>query len=335
MPAVYASVDLGGTNIKGLLATADGTPLCSKSAPTLSHEGPSGVLDRIAALVEDLCQDSHARPEALGMAVPGLVDRKLGLVKFCPNLPTQWRDVPVRDILAPRIGCPVYLLNDVRTATLGELCFGRGRTARTMAFFALGTGIGGGVVVDGRLRLGPLGAAGELGHQTMLPDGPRCGCGNRGCLETLAAGPAIAAEGIRLMQSGLAPKLHEIVEGHPSRVTTKEMAQAAEAGDANVRDAIVRAARWLGLGVANVVVVLHPDLVVLGGGVAQIGELLFETVRETVRQTVGMFPTDGVAILPSALGENAGALGGIALAMKRGLLEEGSGFRVQGSGAVG
>ena len=319
MPAVYASVDLGGTNIKGLLATGDGTALGSKSVPTLSHEGPQRVLERIAAMVDDLCRESHARPEALGMAVPGLVDRKAGVTKFCPNLPTQWRDVPVRDILAPSIGCPVYLLNDVRTATLGELCFGHGRTARTMAFFALGTGIGGGVVVDGRLLLGPLGAAGELGHQTMVADGPRCGCGNRGCLETLAAGPAIAAEGIRLMQSGLAPKLYELVQGDASRVTTKEMAQAAEAGDSNVRDAIVRAARWLGLGVANVVVVLHPDLVVLGGGVAQIGELLFETVRQTVRQTVGMFPTDGVAIMPSALGENAGALGGIALAMKEGL----------------
>ena len=306
----------------------------AKSVPTQSHEGPRKVLDRIAALVGELCRQSQSKPQAMGIAVPGLVDRKQGLTKFLPNLPTQWRDVPVRDILAPKVGCPVYLLNDVRTATLGELCFGHGRTAGTMAFFALGTGIGGGVAMDGRLRLGPLGAAGELGHQTILPDGPRCGCGNQGCLETLASGPAIAAEGIRLMHSGLAPKLHELVEGDASRVTTKEIAQAAEAGDANVKDAIVRAARYLGIGVANVVVVLHPDLVVLGGGVAQIGELLFETVRQTVRQRVGMFPTDGVAILPSALGDNAGALGGIALAMNGGLLEEGqgSGFGVQGLG---
>jgi glucokinase len=319
MAAVYASIDLGGTNIKGLLATGDGSAICSKSVPTQSHEGPQEVLQRIAALVDELCRQSPSKPEALGMAVPGLVDRRRGLTKFLPNFPTQWRDVPVRDMLAPSVGCPVYLLNDVRTATLGELCFGHGRTAGTMVFFALGTGIGGGVAVDGRLRLGPLGAAGELGHQTILPDGPRCGCGNQGCLETLAAGPAIAAEGIRLMLSGLAPKLYDLVEGDASRVTTKEIAMAAEAGDANVKDAVIRAAGYLGIGVANVVVVLHPDLVVLGGGVAQIGELLFETVRQTVRQRVGMFPTDGVAILPSALGDSAGALGGIALAMKEGL----------------
>ncbi len=320
MPSVYASIDLGGTNIKGMLAGEDGSPLCSRSIPTLSHEGPHAVLERIAGLVEELSRQSPERPQALGMAIPGLVDRRKGTTRFLPNLPTQWRDVPVRDLLAPRLGCPVYLLNDVRAATLGELSFGRGRSVRTMAFFALGTGIGGGIVVDGKLRLGPLGAAGELGHHTILPDGPRCGCGNQGCLETLASGPAIAAEGIRLMQSGLAPKLFDLVEGDASRVTTKEMALAAAAGDANVREAIVRAAGYLGIGVANVVVTLHPELVVLGGGVAQIGELLFETVRETVRRRVGMFPTDDVAVLPSALGDNAGALGGIALAAQQGLL---------------
>ncbi len=322
MTAIYASVDLGGTNIKCVLATDEGVILGAKSVPTQSHEGPQRVIERMGDLVCGLATELGCRPQALGMAAPGLVDRAEGVTKFFPNFPTQWREVPVRDLLAPRVGCPVYLLNDVRTATLGELTFGHGRNAKTMAFFALGTGIGGGVAIDGRLRLGPLGAAGELGHQTILTDGPRCGCGNRGCLETLAAGPAIAAEGIRLMQSGLAPKLHELVEGDAGRVTTKAMAAAAQAGDKNVADAIVRAAQYLGIGVANVVVVIHPDLVVLGGGVAQIGDLLFDTVRKTVHDRVGMFPTDGVTILPSALGESAGALGGIALAMKGGLLEE-------------
>jgi glucokinase len=241
-------------------------------------------------------------------------------VKFLPNLPTTWRDVPVRDWLAPQIGCPVYLLNDARMATLGELTFGRGRGAGTLAFFTLGTGIGGGVAVDGRLRLGPLGAAGELGHQTILPDGPRCGCGNRGCLETLASGPAIAGKGVWLIQSGRAPRLSEIVEGDPARVTPKEMAQAAEAGDEAVREELVRAAEYVGIGVANVVVVLHPELVVLGGSVAQIGPLLFDTVRQTVRQRIGMFPADKVQIVESALEARAGLLGGIALAMTQGLV---------------
>jgi len=322
MVDIYASVDLGGTNIAGVFAGQDGRILGEKKVPTQSHEGPEAVLERIAELVDGLAQEIGSRPLALGMGIPGLADLKNGVTKFLPNLPTQWRDVPVRGVLSPKIGCPVYLLNDVRMATLGELTFGHGRSARTMVFFALGTGIGGGVAVDGKLRLGPLGAAGELGHQTILPEGPRCGCGSRGCLETLASGPAIAAEGVRLMLSGLAPKLHELVRGEASAVTPREMAAAADAGDTRVREAIVRAAGYLGIGVANVVTILHPDLVVLGGGVAAIGPLLFDTVRQTVRERVGMFPTDDIEIKPSLLGEQAGALGGIALAMKGGLLPD-------------
>ena len=204
---MYASVDLGGTNTTCALASADGQILCERSIPTLSHEGPEAVLRRIAGLVRGL---GKGKPEALGMGIPGLIDLKRGVSKFLPNLPTNWRDVPVRDILAREVGCPVYLLNDVRAATLGELTFGHGRAVSTMVFFALGTGIGGGVVIDGKLRLGPLGAAGELGHQTILPDGPRCGCGNRGCLEALASAPAITAEGVRLVRAGQALSLIHI-----------------------------------------------------------------------------------------------------------------------------
>jgi glucokinase len=313
---IYASVDLGGTKIACAIATETGQILVEKQAPTRSHEGPDAVLHRIGDLVNALSERAGAQPTALGMGVPGLVDLKEGVTRFLPNLPTQWRDVPVRERLAPQIGCPIYMLNDARTATLGELTFGHGKTATTMAFFTLGTGIGGGIVVDGRLRLGPLGAAGELGHQTILPDGPRCGCGNSGCLETLASGPAITAQGVWLMACGRAPRLHEMVESDAGRVTPKEMALAAEAGDTAVREALVRAATYLGIGVANVVTVLHPDLVVLGGGVADIGPLLFDTVRATVRERVGMFPTDAVRIERSMLGAGAGLLGGVALAMR-------------------
>jgi glucokinase len=208
------------------------------------------------------------------------------------------------------------LLNDVRTATLGELTFGHGARAGTMAFFALGTGIGGGIAVEGKLRLGPLGAAGELGHQTILPDGPRCGCGNNGCLETLASGPAITAEGVRLLKSGLAPRLHGLVAGDPGRVSPKEMAEAARAGDETVAEAIRRATEYLGIGVANVVTVLHPELVVFGGGVAQMGDLLLDGVRDAVRRRVRMIPTSDLRVELSLLGERAGVLGAVALAAK-------------------
>lgn len=319
MNTLFASVDLGGTNISAAIADADGRILAEAKHPTLSHEGPGPVLDRIAALVRTLTDEAGARPQSLGMGVPGLADLANGITKFLPNLPTQWRDVPVRSILEPALGCPVYLLNDARAAALGELEFGRGRDARTMVFFTLGTGVGGGVVVDRQLRLGPLGAAGEIGHQTILPDGPLCGCGNRGCLETLASGPAIAAEGVRLLLSGNAPRLFEICDGNPAKVFPATMAAAAGAGDTAVAAAIQRSAEWLGIGAANLVTVLHPDLILLGGGVAELGDLLLTPVRETIRRRVGMFPTTDVRVERSALGDKAGLMGGIALARRGGI----------------
>ena len=317
---IYASVDLGGTKIACAFAGSDGIILGEETVPTDAHEGPEAVLKRMADLTAALAEQVGQGPAALGMGVPGLIDLKQGVTKFLPNLPGQWRDVPVRDILSPQVGCPVYLLNDVRTATLGELTFGHGRTAETMVFFALGTGIGGGVAVDGKLRLGPLGAAGELGHHTVLPHGPLCGCGNHGCVEAVASGPAITAEGVRLMLIGQAPRLHEIVQGDFSKVSPRTMADAAQEGDTAIREAIVRAAEYLGIAVSNVVVTLHPDLIVLGGGVAGIGSLLFDTVREAMQSRVRMFPVDDIRIEPSLLGERAGTLGGIALAMKGGLM---------------
>jgi glucokinase len=252
------------------------------------------------------------------MGVPGLVDIKQGITRFLPNLPTQWKDIPVAEMLAARTSCPVFLLNDVRTATLGELTFGHGRSldVQTMAFFAIGTGIGGGVAVDGKLRLGPVGAAGELGHQTILPDGPLCGCGNRGCLETLASGPALTAEGVRLLKSGLAPRLFDLVDGDAGRLTTREMAMAAEQGEQAVQQAIQRASGYLAIGIANVVTALHPELIVVGGGVAAMGNVLFEPLRNAVRKRVRMLPIDTVRIEPSKLGEKTGVLGAVALASK-------------------
>ena len=316
MTQVLTGVDLGGTSIKAALADADGEVLATRSIPTESQQGPETVVARIGSLVGELCQDIvDAELQALGVGIPGLVDIDTGTTKFLPNFPTQWLNVPVARMLGDQLGCPVRLLNDVRTATLGELRFGHGRSDAklTMAFFAIGTGVGGGVTIDGELRLGPLGAAGELGHQTILPNGPRCGCGNHGCLETLASGPAIAAQGVRLMRSGLAPALHELVKGAADRVTTREMSQVADQ-DSHVREVIVDAARAIGMAAANVVTILHPDIIVLGGGVAEIGPLLTDTVRDEIRERVGMFPTENVRVETSRLGEQAGTMGAVALA---------------------
>jgi len=314
MSGMFAGVDMGGTKIACALADAAGRVVRTETIPTQSHEGPAAVLARMAQLVADLA--GGASLEAVGVGVPGLVDLDAGTTIFLPNLPTQWRDVPAAASLRRRLGCPVYLLNDCRTATLGELHYGLGREVRDMALFMLGTGIGGGIVIDRKLRLGPLGAAGEVGHQTILPDGPLCGCGNRGCLEALASGPAITGEGVRLLRCGLAPLLHEIVHGNADLVSPATMAQAARGGDQAVRRAIDRAASFLAIGVANIVTSFHPQLVVLGGGVAGLGDLMLDTVRSGVAERVRMFPTGGVAVELSALGDKAGSHGAVALALR-------------------
>ncbi|QDT54949.1 Glucokinase [Caulifigura coniformis] len=318
MDDVFAGVDVGGTSVKLAFGTADGEILAESSIPTESHRGPDSVLKRIAEGVKHLTAQTGAAPRRIGMGIPGIVDIPRGITKFLPNLMGHWKDVPAADTLSALVDCPVTLLNDVRTATLGELAYGHGRNPAigTFVLMAIGTGIGGGVVIDRKLRLGPIGAAGEVGHQTIQPDGPRCGCGNYGCLETLASGTAIAAEGVRLVLMGLAPILREKSEGNTAKITAKLVAESADEGDDACRDAIQGAGRWLGIAVANIVTTIHPDLIVIGGGVSRIGEVLIERIREEVVARVPMYPPETIRVEPSLLSDKAGILGAVALAAR-------------------
>jgi glucokinase len=317
---LFAGVDLGGTNFMAALGDADGAMVAEEKQPTAAHEGPAAVLGRIAGAVERLAAAAGRAPSAVGLGVPGLVDFASGETRFLPNLPTQWRGVPAAGILSARLGCPVHLLNDARAATLGESMFGHGRGARTMVLFTLGTGVGGGVVIDGSLRLGPLGAAGEIGHICVQPGGLLCGCGSRGCLETIVSGPALTAEGVRIVLSGNAPLLHEICGGDVARVSPETLGAAARAGDPGAMGVLDRAGGLLGLAAANVVLTLHPDLIVLGGGVASLDELLIEPMRRALGAHVRMFPVDGVRIARSQLGDRAGVFGGLAAAVRGGVM---------------
>ncbi len=321
MADLYAAIDLGGTKISCGLATAAADFAAEITFGTLSAEGPEAVLARIAAQVRGLCEKVAAHPRAIGMGIPGLVDVARGITRFLPNLATQWRDVHVSDFLSREFACPVYLLNDARMATLGEMHYGSEAGARNLVFLTLGTGIGGGVVIDGRLRLGPLGAAGEVGHQTVIPNGPMCGCGNRGCLEAVASGSALTGEGVRLLHSGLAPQLLELAGGNVSGVNPMRMAEAARRGDTAVAQSIEYAATYLGIGVANLVTILHPEVVVLGGGMSGMGELLLGPVRRAITERVRMFPPDDVRVECSTLGERAGLYGGIGLAVAGGVTD--------------
>jgi glucokinase len=213
---------------------------------------------------------------------------------------------------------PVYLLNDVRAITLGEWKFGAGRGVETIAVFAIGTGIGGGLVVNGRLHLGIGGTAGELGHQIIDLNGPRCGCGNHGCVEALASGPAIVAMGVKAVAQGLTTSLGERVDYDLNKITPEVIADAGVAGDAIAKEIYDRAGTYIGLAVANVLVSVGPRKVVIGGGVAQAGDLLIEPIRRTIRERVFMMPVDQVEVVSAELGTNAGIFGMAAWANLRG-----------------
>ena len=186
---VYAALDLGGTKIAGILAGADGQIIVQKTIPTEAHAGVQDVIDRMVELVHDLAEQSAAVPTAVGVGVPGWVDIETGMVKFLPNLPSHWRNVPLRETLMANLCCPVYVINDARMAALGEWVYGLKQAVRTMLLVTLGTGIGGGMIINGELYLGGQGANAEIGHTTVLPNGPACICGNRGCLENSCKWP--------------------------------------------------------------------------------------------------------------------------------------------------
>ena len=315
-PDCYAGVDFGGTKIAAVLATSHGEIFAEGVIPTLAELGPAQAIERACALLRDLENRSSVEFRAIGLGVPGLVDRDLGQVLFLPNLPGHWRGVGMVAAFEECFKRPASLLNDARMATLGEFTFGGMRGQADLLFVTLGTGIGGGLILDGKLRLGAFSAAGEIGHHTVIPDGVECSCGSRGCLETVVSGPVLAAAGRALMRDGLAPQLEAIVGGDPARISASRMGLAARSGDTAVSDAIRRGAEFLGIGIANAVTIAGVSNVVVGGGLSVLGDLLLAPIRQTVGERVRMFPPEVVQIACSVLGEKSGVLGGVVLALQ-------------------
>lgn len=312
----YVGLDVGGTNIQAV-AWREGATVGSGSIRTPSR--PEEAVEAMARLAKEVSEGACV---GVGVGLPGVVEREQGRTGFLPNLPSSWHGRLLGAELSAALGgIPTHLLNDARMATLGELRHGAGQRFErvTMVVLTLGTGIGGGVVVDGRLRLGAKGAAGELGHQLLDLSGIHCSCGARGCVETVATGPALTAEGIRLLLTHQAPALEREVGGDWHRVSPKTMAAAASE-DPAVALAIERVGQALGVAVANAIVILHPELVVLCGGMSALGDQVLTPLRQTVRERVQVFDASDVQYEISSLGDLAGALGGAALAEQGGVV---------------
>lgn len=314
-------IDLGGTKIAAvLLDAASGSVLADVVIPTEGKRGPDAVIERMAITAREVAEKANVPLTdvmAVGVGVPATIDLEAGLTLMLPNLPGSWVRKPVAPMLNERLGRPVFLINDARAFTLAEATLGAGRGARTVACFTLGTGIGGGIAIDGRLHLGMIGSAGEFGHQTIAWDGPPDGSGAPGGLESLCSGPAIAAMGAKAVMQGWQTQIGALAGYDLNKITPETVARAAEAGDAIAQEIMHRAAECLAAGIGNVLIILAPDRVVIGGGVAKLGDILLAPMRESLKKRVTTLPMDQVQIVHAALGGDAGAIGAALWAYQR------------------
>jgi glucokinase len=310
---VFVGCDLGGTNIKaGLVDVDSGDVLVSNLISTSSRKGPESVLKRMSQLISELIVKGGFSKDdigGVGISAPGLIDLDTNTTLFLPNLYGEWRGIPVGEKLFSHIGLDISMLNDVRAITYGEWAFGAGKGVDSMACFAIGTGVGGGLVVNNQLVLGIDGAAGELGHQTVDINGPICGCGNHGCIEVYASGPAIAAEAARGVRQGWATKIVELIDGDLNKLTPEIVAKAANMGDEFALGVWERAGAYLGIGVANILISVGVKRVVIGGGVGKAGDLLLDPIKKVVKERVFLMPVEKVEILNARLGTKAGIVG--------------------------
>ncbi|HEY6057629.1 MAG TPA: ROK family protein [Candidatus Limnocylindrales bacterium] len=294
--SVHLGLDLGATNLKWAVieravierAGTTWSRIDAGQAATRVASGPAGIVDQIA----EVGQAAQARWPAIasaGIGVPGLYDPSAGTIRFLPNLAGAWAGVPMAGPVERLLGVPTALINDARAFGLAELRLGAGRGAESIVGLTLGTGVGGVVAVDGHVRLGTDGTAGEVGHQTIDPDGPLCNCGNRGCLEAYARADQIA-----------------LACGQPS---VESAVRAARDGDVRARSGLAEIGRYLGIGIANMITVLVPDRIVLGGGVAGAGELLLGPIRAEIARRVTTTAWQRVELVTAELGVWAGSIG--------------------------
>ncbi len=318
-PTQYiVGVDIGGTNLVVGAMPADGSrELGVHSLPTRALLGGAAVVERICEMIETTIADvmketgaSRADFAGVGVGSPGPLDRENGIVIITPNL--GWKDFPLRGLVSDGVKLPATLDNDANCATLGEWWLGAAKGARNVVGFTLGTGIGGGLILDGKLYHGVSDVAGELGHTTIEANGRRCGCGNYGCLEAYASGPAIAMRAREALDGGEPSLIPGLVDGDLTKLTAAIVYKAAAQGDQIASEVVKDTARFLGIGVANVLNVFNPDVVVLAGGVAQAGDSLFVPLRAEVRRRAFKPAVDACKIVPGALGGSAGMVGAVA-----------------------
>lgn len=302
-------IDVGGTNIKFALVSKTGEILYSNSIPTRSEMGYEYTVNNMKQAISTLLAETKSSKndiDGIGFGFPGQVDYKTGVVKNLPNIP-GWADVPIAQIIEKEFGIPTKIDNDVRCAALGELNYGAGKGCENLICITVGTGIGSGIILNGKLVRGASNAAGEIGHIKLFYNGEKlCGCGDYGCLEAYVSGPSIVEMATDYLRGGKSTKYREMADGE---ITPYIVAQAAMQGDGVAKRIFTIMGEYLGTGLASVVNLLNPERIIIGGGVAGCGDLLLAPVKETLLKRAMPISANAVEIVPAQLGNNAGVIG--------------------------
>ena len=305
-------IDVGGTNVKIALVDDNGKIIYSNSVPTYAKMGYEYTVNNIKQAIRDLMKETNTTPsdiEGIGFDFPGQVDCKTGVVKLAPNIP-GWVNVPIAQMIEDEFHIPTRIDNDVRCAALGELKFGAGRGCENFICITVGTGIGSGIVINGKVVRGATNAAGELGHiKLQMNGGPICGCGDTGCLEAFASGPAIVAMAQEYIKGGKSTKFREMAAVEGGEITPYMVAKAAEEGDPVAKRIFEIVGEYIGIGLTSVINLLNPERVIIGGGVAESGELLLGPIRKTIKERAMVVAGNAVEIVPAQLGNSAGVIG--------------------------
>lgn len=303
-------IDVGGTNVKIALVDEKGGIIYSNSVPTRAEMGYEYTVNIIKQAIYDLLKETKLEPkniEGIGFGFPGQVDYKSGIVRLAPNIP-GWVDVPIAKLIEDEFNIPTRVDNDVRCAALGELNFGAGKGCQNLICITVGTGIGSGLIVNGKLVRGASNAAGEIGHiKLQIHDGPICGCGDTGCLEAFASGPAIVAMAEEYICGGKSTKFREMANSND--ITPFIVAEAAKAGDPVAKRIFTIMGEYIGVGMASVVNLLNPEKIIIGGGVADAGDILMVPLKETLKKRAMKIAGEAVEVVPAQLGNTAGVIG--------------------------
>jgi glucokinase len=309
-------IDVGGTNLVAGTVAEDGSDVLGVvSEPTLAEQGADAVIRRIAKLAKASIAESGKKVEGVGIGSPGPLNTKTGVVLLTPNL--GWTNMPLRDRVSEQLGLPATLDNDANCAIFGEWWRGAARGAKYVVGLTLGTGIGGGIIIDGEIYHGVTDVAGEFGHVTIDANGRRCKCGNYGCIEAYAAGPAIAERAVEGIQSGVETSLSQYVKSDLTKITAQIVYEAANDGDEWALEVVHETASLLGAAVASFVNIFNPEVVVICGGVTQAGDKLFHPLRSEVKRRAFKPAWEACRIVPGTLPGTAGVYGAAAVFIQK------------------